>query len=94
MRIVYVRSGRLSIKARLIIALAVAVSAGVVALFALLAISALLVMLPVVAAGALIYAFLPKRRAGSWPQRPAEPGVLEGDYRVVEPRDRDRLPRE
>lgn len=92
MRIVYAGSGRLSFRTKLIIGLALALSAALLTLIALLAIGALLFLLPALVLGGVIYAFLPKRRTA--PRRRGESDVLEGHYRVVDPDDRDRLPRE
>lgn len=91
MRIVYFGSGRLSFRTKLIIGLMLGVSVALLSLMALLAIGVLLFLLPVAVLGAAIYAFLPKRKTA--PRRPGEPYVLEGQYRVVDPKDRDRLPR-
>lgn len=91
MRIVYSGSGRLTFKTKLIIALALGLSIALVTLLALLAIGALLFLLPAFLLGAVIYALLPKRRTA--PPRPDQPDVLEGQYRVVDPKTRDRLPR-
>ncbi len=92
MRIVFGGSGRLTFKTELIIGLALGLSLALLTLMILLALGAMLVLLPVALIGAAIYAFLPKRK--HVPPRPGEPDVLEGRYRVVEPKDRDRLPRD
>lgn len=92
MRIVFAGSRRLSFKTKLIVGLALCLSVALLTLMALLALGALLFLLPVFALGAVIYAFLPKRRTA--PRRRGEPDVLEGHYRVVDPDDRDRLPRD
>lgn len=91
MRIVYTGSGRLSFRAKLIIGLMLGLSVALLTLMALLAIGMLLFLLPVALLGAAIYAFLPRRNTAR--PRPGEPDVLEGQYRVVDPKDRDRLPR-
>ena len=93
MRFVYFGSGSLSFRTKLIIGLALGLSAALLTLIALLAIGALLFLLPAFVLGAVIYALLPKRKATP-PRRPGEPDVLEGRYRVVDPKDRDRLPRD
>jgi len=92
MRIVYSGSRRLTFRAKLLIGLMLGLSVALVTVMALLAIGVLLFLLPVAVLGAAIYAFLPKRKAAS--RRPGEPDVLEGQYRVVDPKDRDRLPRD
>lgn len=92
MRIVYSGSGRLSFKTKLIVGLALGLSLALLALMVMLAIGAMLFLLPAAVLVAAIYAFLPKRRTS--PRRPNEPDVLEGKYRVVDPGDRDRLSRE
>lgn len=92
MRIVFAGSGRLTLKTKLIIGVALALSVALLTLIALLALGALLFLLPVFALGAVIYAFLPER--WTTPRRRGEPDVLEGHYRVVDPDDRDRLPRD
>lgn len=89
MRTVYFGSRRLSFRAKLIIGLMLGLSVALLSLMALLAIGMLLFLLPVAVLGAAIYALLPRRKAAR--QRP---GVLEGQYRVVDPKDRDRLPRD
>lgn len=93
MRIVFAGSGRLTFKTKLIIGLALGLSVALLTLMMLLAIGAMLFLLPVAVLGAAIYAFLPKWKAAQ-PRRPGEPDVLEGQYRVVDPKDRDRLPRD
>ena len=92
MRIVFAGTGRLSLKTKLIIGLALGLTVGLLALMVLLALGAMLFLLPVALVGAAIYAFLPKRKSAR--ARPGEPDVLEGRYRVVEPKDRDRLTRD
>jgi predicted lipid-binding transport protein (Tim44 family) len=92
MRIVHFGSGRLSLRAKLIIGLMFGLSVALLSLMALLAIGMLLFLLPIAVLGAAIYAFLPKRKTVR--QRPGEPYVLEGQYRVVDPKDPDRLPRD
>jgi hypothetical protein len=93
MRIVYSGSSRLTFKTKLLIGLALGLSVVLLTLMALLALGAMLFLLPVAVLGAAIYAFLPKRKTPH-PPRPGEPDVLEGQYRVVEPKNRDRLPRD
>lgn len=90
MRIVYSGSGRLSFRTKLIIGLVLGLSVALLTLMALVAIGAALFLLPAFVLGAVIYALLPKHRTA--PLRPGEPDVLEGQYRVVEPKDRNRLP--
>lgn len=92
MRIVYAGSRRVTLKTKLIIGLALGLSVALLTLMALLALGAMLFLLPVAVLGAAVYAFLPKRRTA--PRRPGEPDVLEGQYRVVDPKTRDRLPRD
>lgn len=92
MRIVFAGSGRPTLKTKLIIGLVLGLSVALLTLVALLALGALLFLLPVFALGAVIYAILPKRRTA--PRRRGELDVLEGRYRVVDPDDRDRLPRD
>jgi hypothetical protein len=92
MRILYFGSGRLGFRTKLLIGLALGLSVALLTLMALLAIGALLFLLPVAVLGAVIYALLPKRRVAA--PRSGEPDVLEGHYRVVDPTERDRLPRD
>ncbi|MDE2473516.1 MAG: hypothetical protein KGO48_00540 [Alphaproteobacteria bacterium] len=92
MRIVFAGSGGLTWKTKLIIGLALGLSVALLTLMALLALGALLFLLPAFVLGAVIYAFLPKRRTA--PRRRGEPDVLEGHYRVVDPDDGNRLPRD
>lgn len=87
MRIFYLGSGRLSFRTKLIVGVIIALSVALLTLISLLAIGAMLVLLPVFALGAILYAFLPKRKRA----HPNQPDVLEGRYRVV---DKDRLPPE
>jgi hypothetical protein len=84
MRIIQISTSRPGLKAKLLFALILLLGCTIVALAALLAFSILLVGLPLLVFGGLVYALLPKKRPARPPQRPRDPDVLEGRYRVVQ----------
>ena len=97
MRIIHISSGRLGFKAKILIGLILFLCAALITLLALLALSIVLVGLPILVAAGIVYALLPKRRTPNAKRRPSGPDVLEGRFRVVDPRsaDTDRhLPRD
>jgi hypothetical protein len=96
MRIVQISSGRLGFKGKFLIGLILILAAALLTLLALLALSMVLVGLPILFAVGLVYALMPKRRTQPAKRQPSEPDVLEGRFRVVDPgsADPDRhLPR-
>jgi membrane protein implicated in regulation of membrane protease activity len=84
MRILQINAPRLGFKAKLIIGLALLLTAAAGTLFALLAISMLLFILPVIFVAALVYTLLPKRRTAQAPQRRDDRHVIEGQFRVMD----------
>ena len=84
MKIIQISSGRLGLKAKILIGLIVALSMALVTLLVLLAFSLMLVGLPILFAAGLVYALMPKRRTAPAKRRPSEPDVLEGRFRVLD----------
>ncbi len=97
MRIIRISTPRPGLKAKLLFGLILFVVCAVLVLVALLALSMVLVGLPILIFGVLVYALLPKKRPAPPPPHSQHPDVLEGRYRVVpRPDDADagRNPRE
>ena len=93
MRIIHISGNRPGLKFKLLFALILFLVCAVGVLVALLTISMMLVGLPILVFGGLVYALLPKKRSPQ-PQRAREPDVLEGRYRVVQGEDRPRPDRD
>ena len=89
MRIIRIYSTPGGLKAKLIIGLALLLVAAGLALIALLALGIMLFVLPALVLTAVIYALLPKGRAGHGSRRENAPQVLEGRYRVLHNKDDD-----
>jgi len=72
-------------RAWVIVALVLAIGAAIIGAVAVVAIGILLFLLPVlILAAFLSYAFMWLRRGKRVRQRPSEPGVIEGEYRVLD----------
>ena len=84
MRIVHITSGRLGFRGKFLIGLILLFATALITLLALLALSMVLIGLPILFAVGLVYAFLPRRRTAPANRRPSEPDVLEGRFRVVD----------
>ncbi len=84
MATIRIGSGRLGLKAKLIIGLVLLTMAAAGTLMALLAIGIFLFMVPVILVAAIVYALLPKPKTAHAPGRANPPDVLEGQFRVVD----------
>ena len=85
MRVIHVQTGRLGFKAKLLIALLLALS---VALMTVLAVAVLFIV-PVLMIAGMVYAVLPGKRQSRSPPRDDGPEIVEGRYRVIDRPDRD-----
>jgi len=85
MRFISFHSGRSNLKARLIFALAIAITVVLLALLVMAAVAIVLVAVPALMLAGIAYLLLPRHTARK-PRRTTNGEIVEGQYRVIDRR--------